>query len=236
MRAANVKMNNKLNHIAVICDGNRRWAKARGLPESEGHLASVAPLRALIESWQKKDIPHLSFWWSSADNIRRRDRSELEVLYEAYSRFFDTFNGCSIGIELRAYGQWRELLPSTIVRCVSTAIERNPQSTTRVLSFLLAYNGDEEMFELIDRIRRSHDLTVPVDENLIRRYLPTGDLPPVDIVIRTGGDPHLSTGFMMWQTRYAQLWFTETLWPDFSAADLERALSEYVIARRCFGR
>lgn len=223
-------------HILVIGDGNRRWAKVRGLPEREGHLASVPPLMVLIESWHTKDIRYLTFWWSSADNIRRRDPTELETLFEAYNRFFDAFDGRSLGIELRAYGRWCELLPSMTVVRVRAAIERSARDGVRVLSFLLAYNGDEEMFELIERMRRDPDRTVPVSEDLVRRHLPTGDLPSVDLVIRTGGDPHLSTGFMMWQTRYAQLWFTNTLWPDFTPAELDRALAAYTTARRCFGK
>ena len=213
-------MNGQLTHILVIGDGNRRWAKAQGLPEREGHLASVLPLTALIESWRTKDIRYLTFWWSSADNIRRRDPTELETLFEAYKRFFDAFDGNPLGIELRAYGRWCELLPSATVARVRAAIQRSASNSGHVLSFLLAYNGDEEMFELIDRIRHDPDRTVPVSEDLVRCHLPTGDLPSVDLVIRTGGDPHLSTGFMMWQTRYAQLWFTDTLWPDFTPGNL----------------
>lgn len=229
-------MSGEPTHILVIGDGNRRWATTRGLPESEGHLASVPALTKLIESWRTKGIPYLTFWWSSADNIRRRDTRELEMLFEAYQRFFDAFDGRSLGIELRAYGRWRELLPYATAASVTTAIERSARGGARVLSFLLAYNGDEEMFELIDRIRLAPDRTEHVNDDLVRQYLPTGDLPLVDLVVRTGGDPHLSTGLMMWQTRYAQLWFTGTLWPDFTLAELDLALSDYAAARRRVGR
>lgn len=230
------KMGRQPVHILVIGDGNRRWAKVRGLPEHEGHLASVPSLMTLIESWQTRDIQYLTFWWSSADNIRQRDPTELKTLFKAYHHFFDAFDGRPFGTELRAYGRWRELLPSETVARVMGAIERSAREGPHVLSFLLAYNGDEEMFEMIERIRHYSDRAAPVSEDLVRRHLPTGDLPSVDLVIRTGGDPHLSTGFMMWQTRYAQLWFTDTLWPDFTPAELDRALDAYASARRRFGK
>lgn len=221
-------------HVAVIGDGNRRWARARGKAEAEGHLAAVAPLRQLVEAWRHVGISHLTYWWSSADNLRRREPSELEVLFRAYREFFQGFDGRALGVELRAFGRFRELMPKETVSVVDDAMAKSAQGTGKVLSFLLGYNGDEEMLELIERVRREAP-SVVLDDALLTRYLPTGALPPVDLVVRTGGDPHLSTGFMMWQTRYAQLFFTDVLWPDFSRADWEGALAAYAGARRRMG-
>jgi undecaprenyl diphosphate synthase len=220
--------------VAIIGDGNRRWARTRGKPEAEGHLASVAPLRQLVEAWRRLGISHLTYWWSSADNLRRRDPQELQVLFRAYHDFFQGFDGRALGVELCAFGRFRELLPSETVAVVDQAIAKSAKGTGKVLSFLLGYNGDEEMLDLIDRVRREAP-SEPLDEALVARYLMTGCLPAVDLVVRTGGDPHLSTGFMMWQTRYAQLWFTDVLWPDFSRKDWEEALVAYATARRRMG-
>jgi undecaprenyl diphosphate synthase len=220
-------------HLAVIGDGNRRWARANGRPDREGHLAAVDALDRLVTAWRASEIPFLTFWWSSADNLRRRDPVELDTLFEAHRTFFDRF--AAPDVELRAYGRWRDLCPPAVIASVDAAITRSRPGAGKVLSFLLGYNGDEEMLQLIERIR-ADDPKKPVDEALVREHLPTGDLPPVDLVVRTGGDPHLSTGFMMWQTRYAQLWFTDTLWPAFDAAELGRALASYAAAPRKLGR
>ncbi len=228
-------------HIAVIGDGNRRWAEAHGRPAAEGHLAAVPALRTLVDTWRARTAGapgrhHLTFWWSSIDNLRRRDPAELDLLFAAYRGFFDDFPAAAPGVELRAYGRWRELLPAATAASVTSALERSVPSS-RVLSFLLAYNGDDDLLHAIDALRRAAPDAdaAPADDALLRAHLATGDLPPVDLALRTGGDAHLSNGFLMWHMRNAQLHFSPALWPDFSAADLDTALVDFARARRRFG-
>jgi undecaprenyl diphosphate synthase len=229
-------------HVALIGDGNRRWAEAHGLPAAEGHLASVPALRRLVDAWRERTASatatsrvHLTFWWSSIDNLRRRDAAELAVLFEAYRQFFDAFPAAALDVELRAYGRWRELLPPATAASVDSAIDRSARGAPHVLSFLLAYNGDEDLLQAIDALRRQPPSAAPTDDALLRAHLRTGDLPAVDLAIRTGGDAHFSNGFLMWQTQNAQLWFSDVLWPDFAASDLDAALAAFARARRRFG-
>jgi undecaprenyl diphosphate synthase len=226
-----------LTHLAVIGDGNRRWAEAHGQPPAEGHTASVAALEFLITHWRDRtrDVPgrvFLTFWWSSVDNLRRRDPAELAVLFTAYRRFFDAFDGRAT--ELRAHGQWRDLLPGKTAQSVQAAVARSNSGARHVVSFLLAYNGNEEMLSAIDALRRE-PAGAPTSDEQLRRHLDTGAQPPIDLNILTGGDAHLSNGFMMWHTQNSQLWFTDVLWPDFDAVELDRALADYAGARRRFG-
>jgi undecaprenyl diphosphate synthase len=222
-------------HLVVIGDGNRRWAKQRGLEPGEGHLAAVYALVRLVDRWAQSSIGHLTFWWSSADNLRLRSRSELGYLFEAKRRFFDQETGRWPEIRIAAYGDWQVLIPPPLASLVARVTdERRSRQGERCLTFLLGYNGNEEMVRAIERIRRSDDQR-PVTNEMVRASLDTAALPDVDMIVRTGGDPHLSAGLLMWQVQYTQLHFTETLWPDFVASDFDEAMRAYREARRLRG-
>jgi undecaprenyl diphosphate synthase len=230
-------------HVALIPDGNRRWARKRGLLPWQGHVEGAKTLEKILKkAWEMK-IPYFTFWGMSADNVLKRPRKEVEVLFSIFRRQFKKLARSKEiqkeGVKVNVFGLWRKLFPESVKRTIEEAIEKTKNNKNFNLTFLLAYNGTDEMLEAIKKIvKKAKREKIEISEKTLLDNLWTGSLPPVDLVIRTGceGDPHNSAGFMMWHTAYSQFYFTKTLFPDFSPEEFEKAINDYLKRERRFGK
>ena len=227
------------NHVAVIPDGNRRWAKKKELATLLGHEKGSDTIEDMIEKSLQMKIPYLTIWGSSLDNILKRSKSEVNYLFKIFQKEFEKIandeNIHKKKVRIEAIGKWREHFPEPLIKAIENAVEKTKKYDKYFLTFLMAYNGTDEMIDCIKKIKEKRE---EVNEKTIKENLWTRDLPPVDLVIRTGteDDPHNSTGFMMWHTAYSQLYFTKKYFPEFKGKQFEEAIKDYSKRRRRKGK
>ncbi|MBI5728818.1 MAG: di-trans,poly-cis-decaprenylcistransferase [Candidatus Magasanikbacteria bacterium] len=225
------------HHIVFIPDGNRRWAKRQGKPAFFGHRAGFKAVETIFESAMDRGIPYITIWGCSIDNITKRDPKEIAFLYKTFTALFKRLAASQSirerGVRIRALGRWRDYFPPDLQRVINLATEKTKENSSFHLTLLLAYNGNEEMLSAIQKIAKNKE---PITLATVKNSLYTRDLPPVDLVVRTGGDPHFSNGFMMWDIQNAELYFTDKMWPEFTPAELNRALAFYTAAGRRGGK
>jgi len=237
------KLENIPKHVAIIPDGNRRWARKKGFQPWIGHREGINHFEKVLNKALELKIPYLTFWGGSWDNLTKRAKIEVNFLFKVYTEQFKRIiNDKRIHqnkVRVNVFGRWREILPKETQRAIEEAIEATKNYNKYFFTFLLAYNGTDEMMDCIQKIARLNNpnKTIKINQNLIKENLWTKDLPQVDLVIRTGcgGDPHLSAGFMMWDTAYSQLYFTDTLFPDFSSKEFEKIVKDYSKRERRIG-
>ncbi len=221
-------------HVAIIMDGNGRWATKRGLPRIAGHEAGTENIRRVLNMAGEIGIRYLTLWAFSTENWRRpRDEVEgiLRILAEAISSETEELN--SRGAQLRHIGSLEGIEPE-LQAAIKESIDLTRTNDRIVLTLAFNYGGRAE---LIQAIRRIVEDEVPVDqinEDVIDRYLYTYDMPNPDLIIRTSGEFRTSN-FLLWQAAYAEYYFTPVLWPDFGPEDLEQAVEEYRNRDRRFG-
>ncbi len=229
-------MTNLPKHIALIPDGNRRWAKAHHLNPWDGHTEGVKRIWEIADEAFESGISHLTFWLSSYGNLTKRSKLEVAFLlrllkHEMLSekiRIKVAETKCRINI----VGEWRLFVKDKkTVEAMESLIEETSKFTKRTLTILFAYDGQREMLSAIN----SFEGEKATEQNL-RKRLWTGFLPDVDLVIRTGGEPHWSAGFMMWLTANSQFHFTDTLWPAFKSKQFQAALNDYSKTERRIGK
>ena len=230
------------NHVAVIPDGNRRWARKRGLLPWFGHRTGTKALEKILDKALELKIPYFTFWGGSYDNLTKRSKTEVNFLFKVYTdRFRKVLKDERTHrnkMKINVLGRWREILPKKSQEAIEKAIEATKNYNRYFSTFLIAYDGTDEMLDCIQKIaKKTGGNPVKITKNLIKENLWTKDLPPVDLVIRTGceSDPHLSAGFMMWDTTYSQLYFTQTLFPDFSPKEFEKIIEDYSERERRMG-
>lgn len=228
------------NHLAIIPDGNRRWAKEKGLHPWDGHEEGAKKVEELIKYALKKDIKCLTFWGSSMDNLKKRPIQEKRALLDIYKRYFTKMltNPDIDEQEARVsfIGRWEEQFPDSLKSILYAIAEKTKKYEKKMLNFMLAYNGDDDMVQAMQKVHDKCVAGVRVTADILKQNLMTADLPPVDYLVRTGGDIHLSAGFMMWDVANAQLYFAEKKFPDFGDRELEQALEEYSRRQRRFGK
>jgi len=223
-----------LQHVAIIMDGNRRWAQRRELPSLDGHRAGVESMHSTIEYLGNYHLKYLTIYGFSTENWNR-DPDEIEGLFRLYTEVLnkESHELYKRGVRLRHVGHLDEL-PPYVQMATNRALDLTKNNTGMTLCFAFNYGGS---IEIIDAVRQLIDEGVPpqlVDEKLFSRYLYTDGIPDVDLVIRTAGELRLSN-FLIWQTRYSEFYFTQTLWPDFDTEELEKALEAYSQRQRRFG-
>jgi len=230
-------------HVAIIPDGNRRWARKKRFKPWVGHQEGAKYFEKVLEKCLELKIPYLTFWGGSYDNLTKRPKKEINFLFKVYT---DQFKKIPTNekihknkVKINVFGRWEEILPTKTQSVIKEALNKTKDYDLNFLTFLLAYNGTDEMVDCIQKIvALAKKKPLKITENLIKENLWTKDLPPVDLVIRTGcqGDPHNSAGFMMWDTIYSQFYFTETLFPDFSPQEFEKIIKDYNARQRRFGK
>lgn len=232
-------MNNLPNHIAIIPDANRRWARERELPVWKGHEAGAENFEKLISYSLKKGIQCLSIWGSSIDNLTKRSIEEKKALLDIYKKYFTKMlQGKEIienEVRVNFIGRWEEQFPDSLKKLIYAVIEKTKNYQKRILNFMLAYSGTDDMLNAIEKINAKYEKGVKITMEIVKENLMTANIPAVDFVIRTGGEPHNSAGFMMWDTANAQLYFSLEKFPDFNEEKFEEALEEYAKRQRRFG-
>jgi undecaprenyl diphosphate synthase len=228
------------NHVAVIPDGNRRWAKARGMKPWEGHEFGAKNTEKIIRRAFKIGIKCLSFWGSSLENLKKRPFQEKRALLGIYERYFkqllDSKEIHENEVKMNFIGKWEEQFPERLKKVIKECLQKTKNYKKCFLNFFLAYNGDDEMLEAVKSIAKKHKLGAKITGDTIKENLMTRDLPPVDFLVRTGGEPHLSAGFMMWDIANSQMCFSQELYPDFNEEKFEKAIGEYDKRERRMGK
>jgi undecaprenyl diphosphate synthase len=226
-------------HIAVIMDGNGRWAKRRHLPRIAGHRAGVAAARDIIEACARLHIPALTLYAFSVENWRR-PKTETDFLMRLLREYLRKElpeihrNNIRLVIIGRSEG-----LPAGVLDDLRVAVDKTAGNSGMVLAVALNYGGRAEIVDAVNAILRARaqhngSVTQAVDEQAISHHLYTAGLPDPDLLIRTSGEMRVSN-FLLWQIAYAEIYVTETLWPDFDRAELYRALLEYQTRERRYG-
>ena len=222
-------------HVAIIMDGNRRWARARGLPELEGHPAGVEAIRGVLRHARRRGLRVLTLYAFSRENWARSDTEVVGLfgLLEAAIRS-ETEELLAQGVRVRMIGRMDELPPETRAS-IAEALDATAGGAEMLLNIAFNYAGRTELVDAVRRIVASGVPAGAIDESTIASALYTTGIPDPDLVIRTGGEQRLSN-FLIWQTAYAELVTTDTLWPDFGAQALDDALLDFASRQRRFGR
>jgi len=222
-------------HVAIIMDGNGRWAARRGLPRVAGHERGTDNIRRITHAAGELGIGYLTLWAFSTENWRRpadEVQGILRILGEAIERETDELH--RQGAQLRHIGSLDGLEPR-LRRSVLDAIELTKHNDRLVLTLAFNYGGRQELVAAVRDLVASGVAPEQVDERLIARHLYTRDLPDPDLIVRTSGEYRMSN-FLLWQAAFAELFFTPRLWPDFGPDDLRAAVSEFGRRDRRFGR
>ena len=225
-------------HVAIIMDGNGRWAKARGLPRSAGHRAGAEAARKAVRAAGEAGVECLTLYAFSSENWRRpaAEISDLTGLLRFYvKRELDSLH--KEGIRLKILGD-HKAFESDVARLVDGAVARTAGNQRMTLAIALNYGARGELVQATRRLAEAaaEGRLAPgdIDEARIEAELDTHDLPPLDLLIRTSGEQRLSN-FLLWQAAYAELLFVDTLWPDFDDGTMEAALAEYARRERRYG-
>lgn len=225
-------------HIFIIPDGNRRWAKPAGRSLPEAYAAGEAAMEAILKAALRRGIQYLTAWGASVSNLTDRSTLEAEILNRLYERAFTKLATDpeihDRRVQIQVVGRWAELLTERAQAAIRKAVEVTSAYDQHHLTILIGYSGVDEMTKAVEQIVEERPTNVTPET--IKSHLWTAKLPPVDLVIRTGGEPHWSAGALMWDIAEAQFYFTDTLWPDFSPARLDDALATYAERTRRFGR
>ncbi len=219
-------------HVAVIMDGNGRWAKKRGLPRVEGHRAGMASVHAIIRECGRLRIPYLTLYAFSTENWRR-PRQEvnflMRLLIEYLKKELDELH--RQGVRLRMLGR-RDRIPKRVLDYIDFAIATTKENHGLNLNLAFNYGGRQEIVDAVNAAMAAPQQ--PLTETSFATFLYTSGMPDPDLLIRTSGEMRLSN-FLLWQLAYAELVVTPVLWPDFRESELAQALQEYKSRERRYG-
>jgi undecaprenyl diphosphate synthase len=221
-------------HIAIIMDGNGRWARARGLPRLAGHRAGTENIRGIVTECVELRIPYLTLYAFSSENWSR-PAPEVDGLMRILGDYIDRETGRlhSQGVRIRHLGRL-EGLSAGLARKIQAAVEQTAANTRLTLAVALNYGGRAEIVDALRTIAVAGIAPDAIDEGCIAAHLGTRGMPDPDLIVRTSGERRLSN-FLVWQAAYSELWMTPVLWPDFSPQHLRQALDDYAHRERRFG-
>jgi len=226
-------------HIAIIMDGNGRWAKARGLDRSEGHKEGVEAIRRVVKAASATSVKYLTLYAFSTENWRR-PADEVSGLMDlmVYALTRETAELKKNGVRIVAIGNV-ERLPDNVREILQECIQETAGGRRLTLVIALSYSSKWELTEAVRKISDDIEAGIlrkeDISEDTICNYLTTRDLPDPDLLIRTGGEQRISN-FLLWQSAYAEFYFTETYWPDFNDEELYKAIVDYQKRERRFGK
>ncbi|MDP6420650.1 MAG: polyprenyl diphosphate synthase [SAR202 cluster bacterium] len=222
-------------HVAIIMDGNGRWATSRGETRSNGHRAGTENVRQVVEAFARSGVEYLTLFAFSTENWDRPDQEVnalITILHETISREVADLH--AQGIRIRHLGTL-DRMSADLGTAISDGIELTKHNTRMTLSVAFNYGGRAEILDAVKRIVASGVGADRIDDELFASHLYTRDMPDPDLIIRTAGEMRLSN-FLLWQSAYAEYYTTEVLWPDFDAEEVQRALDAYGKRSRRFGR
>ena len=220
---------NAARHVAIIMDGNGRWAKRKHLPRAMGHRRGVEAVRELVRSLESTGLECLTLYAFSSENWKRPD-DEVDDLMNLMRKFIksDLPEFIANDVKLKILGDWKGLAPD-IVTMLEDALEQTAKGT-RTLAVALNYGSQNEIVRAAQIAADEGQISV----DALEKHLDTADLPPLDLLIRTSGEVRLSN-FLLWQAAYAEMMFVDTLWPDFTPAHLQQALDDFSGRERRYG-
>jgi undecaprenyl diphosphate synthase len=226
-------------HLAIIMDGNGRWAKQKGMLRVFGHENGAKSVRETVETCAEIGIENLTLYAFSTENWNRPQpevRTLMKLLVSSLKKEIKTLQGNNI--RLNSIGNL-EMLPSSAQKQLLEVIDKTKSNTRMTLTLALSYGSREEIVQAVraitDKVKNNIISSGDIDESIINQHLYTQNLPDVDLLIRTSGE-HRISNFLLWQIAYAELYFTEVLWPDFRAEDLYKAIADYQKRERRFGK
>lgn len=221
-------------HIAIIMDGNGRWAVRRGMPRVIGHKKGAETVRTITEKCRGLGISVLTLYAFSDENWGR-PKQEVSFLMDMLGSFLkaEIATMKANDIRFRTIGR-TERLPKTALKWIERAMAETSENTGLVLNLALSYGGRGEIIEAVRRMHAANESVAALGEEVFSSYLDTAGLPDPDLIIRTSGEKRISN-FLLWQAAYAELYFTDTLWPDFDEKELLLAVLDYQGRQRRFG-
>ena len=225
-------MNNVPEHIAIIMDGNGRWAKARHLPRLAGHREGANAVKRTIEAAAQQGIKFITLYAFSTENWSR-PQDEINGLMDLLCKTLDTYTGEAQkkNYRLLVSGS-REKLPPTVLEKIDKAVQTTAQNTGLTVNLALNYGARQEILHAVNALLAQGKSEISMDDISAHLYQPT--VPDPELIIRTSGEERLSN-FLLWQAAYSEFYFTPVLWPDFNAQELQKALDAYATRTRRFG-
>lgn len=224
-------------HVAIIMDGNGRWAKKRGLPRTAGHREGAKVLRRIIRDLDSFGVEYATFYTFSTENWKRSDEEVSALMKLLEDNLDDLVNYKDENIRLRFIGG-RERLSEVLREKMANAEKNSLDHTGMTVTLAINYGGRDDILRAAKKsaqlIKEGYLSEDSLTEDVFESLLMTEEIPPVDLMIRTGGELRISN-FLIWQISYAELYFTDTLWCDFSKKDLEKAIAEFSSRNRRFG-
>ena len=230
-----MEKNNIPRHIAIIMDGNRRWAKKKGFPPTEGHRQGYEQFKKISDHCNKLGVKILTVYAFSLENWKRSKR-EVFYLMNLFKRGLREQRDFFIKnkVRLNVIGQI-EKLPLGLKELVLKIMKETKDNKERILNLAISYGGREEIIEAVKKIIKEKINPSEINEKIFSQYLYTAGQPDPDIIIRTSGEQRLS-GFLPWQSVYTELYFSPKFWPDFTEEDLEEVIKEFQNRQRRFGK
>ena len=228
-------MSNKVVHLGIIMDGNRRWAAEKGKSSMEGHIAGARKVREVVRWCSERDIRYLTLYAFSTENWKR-SKAEVAFLIKLIGKFLEENlkEFSKEGGQMLFIGD-KSPFPESLKRRIDEAeiITRNNEKIT--VSILLNYGGRAEITAAVKKLVENNAKPEEITEELVAESLYTAGIPDPDLIIRTSGEQRLSN-FLLWQSAYSELYFCRNHWPDFSEKDLDKALEEFSLRRRRLGK
>jgi len=230
-------MKNKIpQHIVLFPDGNRRWARERGLPTLEGHHRGQEKFKDFLSWCKKRGVKILTVFGFSSENWKRSP-SEVNYLMELFEKGLSDKKEIERfqeeGVKVKIIGQ-KEKLPESLQKVISNIENLTKNNKQLHLNLAVSYGGRWDIIQAVKKIINKGTPIKNITENLVENYLSTAGLPAPDLVIRAGGERRFSN-FLLWQAAYSELYFSKTLWPDFTEKDFEEALADFTRRQRRFG-
>ncbi len=230
-------MKNKIpNHIVLFPDGNRRWAKQKGLPSLKGHLKGHEKFKDFLRWCQEKGVKIVTVFGFSTENWKR-SKKEVNYLMSLFKKGLSEKKEIEkfqkAGIKVKIIGQ-RKRLSKSLQKVIANIEKITKNNTNLYLNLAVSYGGRWDIIQAIKRIMKEKVPIKKINEDLIESFLSTAGLSAPDLVIRAGGEKRLSN-FVLWQSAYSELYFCPKLWPDFSEKDLEKAFQDYAKRQRRYG-
>lgn len=223
------------NHIALIMDGNRRWATKRGLPKIAGHTKGAENIRPILQKCLDLGISYVTLWALSTENVKKRSEKELKHIYSLFTKLVNYLGDFAENdAKLQIIGDIT-VLPQKVQDSLSEVIEKTRDNTNMVLTLAVNYGGRDEIVRATKSLLASGISPEELSEEEFEKHLDSGMLPDPELIIRTGGHQRLS-GYLPWKSTYAELYFTQEYWPGFTPELLEEAIDWFKSVQRNKGR
>jgi len=231
-----IDKNSLPKHIAIIMDGNRRWARERGLPDTEGHKAGMKNLEKIVKYCRDTGVKYLTIYALSTENWRRRPIEEVKGIFKLLIGVvkMKAEEYRKSGVKIFVLGNF-QAFPLKVKEAIKKILKMVIVDKKIQFNVALNYGGRDEMIRAIKKIIKDKIPPEKIDERLVNHYLYTKNQPDPDLIIRPGGEYRLSN-FLLWQMSYAELYFSDTLWPDFGPKKLEEAICWYQQRNRRMGK